>query len=85
MVLADKFYEYLERGRCEYGGWGLDDKRPFGNSYVAGDIMEFLGLPNDEMVGSEQYDEQIDYVDSLYDDLGSYLKEEWYRLRDLER
>lgn len=28
---------------CEYGAAEIDPKRPYGNSYVAGDIAELLG------------------------------------------
>ncbi len=81
--LADAFYDNLEREQhCEYGGWGLDDKRPFGNSWVVGDIAEIIGLKlmpdmEDEDEEREAYAKAEDYCHGLYDDLGAYLKMKW--------
>ncbi len=72
--LADHFFLNLERGDCEYGGWGLDDKRPFGNSYVVGDIMEILGIDPSVSGGD-------DYAHALYDALGGFLLAEWMNFR----
>jgi len=37
---------------CETGSAGFECKRPFGNSYVVGDIAELLGIkPDDEEEG----------------------------------
>ena len=76
MLLADAFFENLEREEyCEYGGWGLDDKRPFGNSDVERDILEIIGVfgPGyDEMTPEAE-----EYAAHLYDDLGSFLKKCW--------
>lgn len=78
--LADAFFQNLEREqRCEYGGWGLDDKRPFGNSDVEGDILEILGIP-----GSQRSEELDEYASELYAGLGDWLCAEWQRLRSLE-
>lgn len=84
--LADAFFENLEReDRCEYGGWGLDDKRPFGNSYVAGDILELIGWePEGEWPDSGRTDysrAQQDYAHGLYDDLGDHLRRRWSEKR----
>lgn len=80
LLLADAFYGSLEReGHCEYGGWGLDHKRPFGNSFVEGDILSIIGAEPEQpydgaMVWSE---EQIDYAAVLYDGLGDFLRQQW--------
>lgn len=76
--LADAFFDNLEREtRCEYGGWGLDDKRPFGNSDVNNDIFEIIGMkPTADDYFSK---EQEDYATDLYDKLGEYLREQWER------
>jgi hypothetical protein len=42
-TLAQMFFAHLRRDRCEYGGIGIDSKRPFGNSDVEGDILEGIG------------------------------------------
>lgn len=87
LKLADAFYKALERDRCEYGGWGIDDKRPFGNSDVEGDILEILGA---EMEGDDGHYKcwsrhQHQYAASLYDELGKFLEAEWKRYRDMIR
>jgi len=75
MKLLPAFVDRLRRGDCEYGGWGLDDKRPFGNSDVAGDIAKIIGLQVDGDTGITGA--QREYCDGLYDDLPEYLR---YRL-----
>lgn len=72
--LADAFFENLERNSIEYGGWGLDGKRPFGNSYVEGDILEIIGW---EPIGDEYTQDQEEYASDLYGDLGEYLRQQW--------
>ena len=75
--LANAFFQNLERDNCEYGGWGLDDKRPFGNSDVATDILEIIGW---DPVADDYYSEtQQEYAHSLYDKLADYLKDTWQR------
>lgn len=77
-TLAVAFFENLERDNCEYGGWGVDSKRPFGNSDVDGDIIDMLFEDDDDKVYNDQRREDEDlrnYVKGLYDDLGEYLKE----------
>ena len=71
MILARAFVKNLQRDNCEYGGWGIDSKRPFGNSYVEGDILRLLGIA----AGEDGYTaEQRDYAASLYDDLGDFMR-----------
>jgi hypothetical protein len=81
LKLADEFINNLERGDCEYGGWGLDDKRPFGNSSVAYDIAEIIGISGDE----ELTDEEQEYCHSLYDGLGNFLRKKWNEIRKNEK
>lgn len=78
--LADAFFKNLEReSRMEYGGWGLDDKRPFGNSSVAEDILEIIEWPP---VADDYYsNEQQEYAHELYDDLGEHLRKRWAEIR----
>ncbi len=85
MRLADSFIQDLERGDCEYGGWGLDDKRPFGSSgapWIAQDIAEIIGIDlryiEEE---SEQEEEMNDYCHGLYDELGPFLQKKWKEFR----
>jgi len=39
----------------EYGGTEIDPKRPYGNSYVEGDILEILGIQGDVDEGDGSY------------------------------
>lgn len=87
-ALADAFYQNLEREtHCEYGGWGLDDKRPFGNSSVNWDILEICGIDYEEQGKLDEagiIDEFHDYAGDLYDDLGAYLRAEWARFKTIK-
>ena len=83
LKLADAFYENLEREKyCEYGGWGLDDKRPFGNSSVEEDIAEIieLELPDEENMVRRTI---TSYCNELYDELGEFLRSQWKEFRKL--
>lgn len=77
--LARAFFENLQIDNCEYGGIGLNDKRPFGNSDATGDIMEMIGMKpefNCRNCGAEYSEEQRDYADNLYHEkLIPFLKE----------
>jgi hypothetical protein len=82
-ILADAFFNNLIIDNCEYGGIGLDSKRPFGNSGVTTDMLEMLEVepefkcPN---CGEEYSEAQHDYVDKLYrQKLIPYLQVEWKR------
>ena len=82
-VLADAFIDHLQRDNVEFGGWGVDSKRPFGNSFVEGDIAEILGidLPEDE---SEEYEEVCVRLRQFYDDLGVFIRYKWLGFRARE-
>lgn len=79
-ILADAFFNSLRITNCEYGGIGLDCKRPFGNSDVDRDILRMIGA---KPAGAEGYyeefsDEQRDYARSLYHTkLIPYLRKKW--------
>lgn len=66
--LAKVFLSNLEINDCEYGGIGVDSKRPFGNSDVDSDILEIIGW---EMEGNDGNDscyssKQREYSWNLY-------------------
>lgn len=66
--LAEAFFKNLLIDNCEYGGIGLDCKRPFGNSDADCDILEIIGW---EMEGDDGYDKcysstQREYAYDLY-------------------
>lgn len=39
---------YISWQNCEFGAPEINPKRPYGNSDVVGDILEIIGIPNDE-------------------------------------
>jgi len=70
-LLAQAFFKNLEISNAEFGGIGLDGKRPFGNSDVEGDILDIIGWKYKEEVSDEQYE----YARKLYnDELIPYLQ-----------
>ena len=77
--LAQAFFAHLQRGTCEYGGIGLDDKRPFGNSDVEGDILRILDCKMEGDDGNDKCwsSEQREYATELYDELIEYLQERY--------
>ena len=82
-ILADAFFDSLQRDNVEYGGWGLDSKRPLGNRDVEGDILEMIGW---EPEGDDGEDKcfasfQRQYAAKFYDDLGNFFEEQWKEFR----
>jgi hypothetical protein len=78
--LAQAFFDNLQIDNCEYGGIGLDSKRPFGNSDVEADILELLDQTPDGDDGHEKCwsSEQRAYASTLYhDDLIPFLQRRW--------
>lgn len=78
--LSRAFFKNLEReGYCEYGGIGLDDKRPFGNSDVEGDILEIIGveMTGDDGDGPCWSSSQREYAAGLYDALIPWLQDKY--------
>lgn len=77
-LLAIAFFDNLEyMDACEYGSIGLDFKRPFGSSYVQGDILEICKVEPEMPEDGEMYysKEQEEYADELYQELPQYLKD----------
>ena len=76
-ALEQAFWENVQRqDDCEYGSIGLDCKRPFGNSYVEGDILEIIGAKQ-ENVGWT--DEQQQYADYLYTNLADFMRAKYLK------
>lgn len=76
-VLAKAFFNNLQITNMEYGGIGLDSKRPFGNSNASYDILELLDvkMEGDDGEVSCYASWQIEYADDLYhNELIPYLK-----------
>lgn len=86
-ALADEFFNELRReGYCEYGGWGLDDKRPFGNSgpsAIARDILEIIGIGEEDYTDPDTWikEDYEEYAHGLYNDLGDYIKKAWLKIK----
>ena len=71
-LLLEAFYTYIENAEDESKGIGLDGKRPFGNSFIAGDVAEIIGI---EFGGEDEGNEAIEeYCDWLYYHLWAYIK-----------
>lgn len=81
---------YISEYECEFGGWGLDCKRPFGNSDVIGDILEILGyiksgltiddLPKELQDDVENRDIRYDFKSGEFEELDEVTEmlEEYY-------
>ena len=79
-ILADAFFDNLQIDTCEFGGIGLDCKRPFGNSDVESDMLEMLGAEQEEPEDGWSA-EQREYVYGLYHlELMPYLRKRWASL-----
>lgn len=82
--LATAFFENLQIDDCEFGGLGVDSKRPFGNSYVEGDILEIIGW---ETEGNDGEDDCYSFIqcqyarDLYYEDLIPFLREKWKQIK----
>lgn len=76
LKLERAFFNSLYRDDCEYGAIGIDCKRPFGNSDVAGDILEIIGAEPEGEDGDPECwsDAQREYAHSMYDGLIDWLK-----------
>lgn len=78
--LAHAFYKNLEIDIVEFGGIGLDSKRPFGNSDVCEDILRIIGWAKEGREDGEAcYTEaQKNYVYNLYHrHLIPFLRKNW--------
>lgn len=83
MKLADAFFYNLQIDQCEFGGIGVDCKRPFGNSDAEADILEIIGQTPD---GDEWSQEQREYARLLYhDDLIPFLRRRWKDSMSVQR
>lgn len=61
---------------CEFGAPAIDCKRPYGNSYVFGDIADILGIERepDEYGDLEFSDEQESYMLKVHSELQTVLQ-----------
>jgi hypothetical protein len=82
-TLADAFFAELFVSDVEYGGIGLDPKRPFGNRSVEHDMLELLDAEPEGDDGEDECfsSEQREYVRDLYHNkLIPYLRSRWQEL-----
>jgi hypothetical protein len=79
LILEIAFFQNLQRDNCEYGGIGVDCKRPFGNSDVEGDILEMLDIVKAGDDGEDECwsSEQRAYAAGLYDSLIPWLQKKY--------
>ena len=78
--LEKAFFENLQRDNTNNGGIGIDSKRPFGNSDVESDILEYV--LNVEPEGNEEDNEgwsskQREYAAAMYDGLIEWLQSKY--------
>ena len=65
---------YVGWDDCEFGAPEIDPKRPYGNSFVEGDIAEILGL---KLTGDENGDydeEELAYLQRLHSETQTALQ-----------
>lgn len=80
--LSQAFFKNLQIDDCEFGGIGLDSKRPFGNSNVCEDILEIIEWKpegNDD-VDYRYSPSQLEYAYFLYHEkLIPYLQKKYLK------
>lgn len=74
--LETAFFDNLYRNNDEYGGIGVDCKRPFGDSDVEGDILRIISA-KPEGEGGCWSEGQREYAAALYRNLVPYLKRKY--------
>lgn len=76
LKLEKAFFQNLTRIECEYGGIGVDCKRPFGNSDVEGDILEIIGAKPEGDDGEAECwsSKQRAYAAEMYGSLIAWLQ-----------
>ncbi len=89
-TLATAFLNELYHDTSCYDTWAVDDKRVFGNSDLYGDIIELFDIKIDEdglyALSDKSFikgETVVDYIKSLWLDLGDYIKSEWKKRKDL--
>jgi hypothetical protein len=77
--LEKAFFKNLQRDDCEYGGIGIDCKRPFGNSDIPGDILDLIGAypEGDDGESACWSIKQRAYAVYMYDNLIVWLKNKY--------
>ena len=65
---------YIEWDDCEFGAPCIDPKRPYGNSWVYGDIAEILNIQYDEDADEPFTEEQESYFLELHEELKTALQ-----------
>ncbi len=77
--LEKAFFNNLRKDNCEYGGIGIDCKRPFGNSDVEGDILELIdATPEGDDGDAECYSSnQRKYAAAMYEGLIGWLQSKY--------
>lgn len=63
---------YVRWDDSEFGAPAIDSKRPYGNSYVYGDIAEIMGLSPDE--DGDFSDDQQSEMDDIHHEMETVLQ-----------
>ena len=81
LKLEKAFFQNLQRDNCEYGGIGIDCKRPFGNSDVEADILELIGAQpeGDDGDAKRWSSAQLAYAQAMYSGLIDWLQAKYSR------
>jgi hypothetical protein len=75
--IADAVVANLGFIDAEFGGIGIDCKRPFGNSMAWFDLFEIIGLEPDREDG-DYSEEWFDYVSDIYRrEVLPYIQKRW--------
>jgi hypothetical protein len=79
LKLEKAFFNALQRNNYEYGGIGIDCKRPFGNSDVEADILEMLDAkPEGDDGEAECWSSgQRAYAAAMYSGLIKWLQDKY--------
>src|SRR5688572_21019229 len=74
--LADAFYQNLELDNSySPGAWGLNIKRPFGNSSILLDVLQIIGIDYEsyDRLSESDKEKADEYANDLYLELGVFL------------
>ncbi|MFA6199178.1 MAG: hypothetical protein WC679_02065 [Bacteroidales bacterium] len=65
---------YVSWDECEFGAPSIDPKRPYGNSWVLGDMADILGISYDDDSDNPFTEEQESYLYELHYELETALQ-----------
>jgi hypothetical protein len=75
LKLAKKMY--VSWDNCEFGAPAIDCKRPYGNSYVEGDIAEILGISDNKRHDDDEpyfTDKDLEYMNKVHKEMQTVIQ-----------